>query len=94
MTDLWVLPRQVSVTACNPVPQQAEDEPAEGERGDEEEEDETPPDLNKGGPEVGQEGKVVAVLDVSIFNVAAAVFGHESGPAASSLRQNVLDTFV
>lgn len=89
-----VLPCQVSIAAGNPVPQQAENEPAEGERGDEEEENKTPPDLHKGGPEVCQEGKVVAVFDVSIFNVAAAIFSHQSGPAAFSLCQSVVDTLV
>lgn len=71
-----VLPRQISIDACNPVPQQAKYEPAEGERGDEEEEDKTPPDLHKGGPEVSQEGQVFAVLDVSVFNIATTIFGH------------------
>lgn len=74
---IWgVLPRQVSVTASNPVPQQAKNEPAEGEGGDEEEENKTPPDLHKGGPEVSQEGKVFTILEVTILNVTAAIFGH------------------
>ncbi len=71
-----VLPRQVSVTASNPEPQQAKNKPAEGKRGDEEEEDKTPSDLHKGGPEISQEGKVIAVLDVPVFYVAATIFGH------------------
>lgn len=87
------LPRQVSIAAGNPVPQQAKNEPTEGERGNEEEEDKTPSDLHKGGPEVGQEGKMLAVFHVSIFNVAAPIFGHQSGPANSSLSQSVLDAF-
>ena len=76
MVRCGVLPRQVSIGSANPVPQQAKDEPAEGERGNEEEENKTPPDFHKGGPEVSQEGNVFAVLDVPIFNVAAAIFGH------------------
>lgn len=89
-----LLPRQVAVATCNPVPEQAEDKPAEGEGSDEEEEDEAPANLYKGGPEVGQKGKVVAVLDVSIFNVAAAVLGYQPGPAASTLRHIVSESFA
>lgn len=79
-----ILPRQVFVVASNPVPQKTKDEPAKGEGGNKEQEDETPPDLNKGGPEVCDEGKVVAVLHVAILNVAAAIFGHKPAPTNSS----------
>lgn len=94
VTQWGALPCQVSITAADPVPQQAKNEPAEGKRGDEEEENKAPADFHKGGPEVSQEGKVFAVLDVSVFDVAATVFGHQSGPAFLSLSQSFVDTFV
>lgn len=82
---IWrrTLPCQISIIAGNPVPHQTENEPTEGKWGDEQKEDESPPDLHKGGPKVGQEGKVFAVHDVSKFNVAASIFGHQSGPVTS-----------
>lgn len=91
---MLLLPRQVAVAPRNPVPEQAEDEPAESKGCDEKEEDEAPADLHEGGPEVGQEGKVVAVLDVSILDVATAVFGYQPGPAAPPLHQVVAKAFV
>ena len=74
-----VLSGQVPVALCDPVPQQAEDEPAPGEGGHEQEEDEAPADLHEGGPEVHQVRKVVAVLDVAKLNVAAPVLGDQAG---------------
>lgn len=75
---IWgrILPCQVSVSSCNPVPQKAKNEPAEGKGSNEQEEDKSPPDLNERGPEVGQEGKVPGIMDVSIFDVTATIFGH------------------
>ena len=73
-----VLSRQVSVAFGNPVPQQAEDEPAAGERRHKQEQDEAPADLHKGGPEVQQVRKVITVLDVPKLNVAAAIFSDQT----------------
>lgn len=79
-----ILSCQIAVGLGDPVPQQAEDEPAPRERSHEQEEDEAPADLHEGGPEVHQEGKVVAVLDVAKLNVAVAVLGDQAGFPVSS----------
>ncbi|CAG5870307.1 unnamed protein product [Menidia menidia] len=73
----------IPVGLCDPVPEQAEEEPAAREGGHKQQEDEAPADLHKGGPEVHQEGKVVAVLYVAELNVAVAILGDQAGLAAS-----------
>lgn len=79
-----VLPHEVTVGLCNPVPQQAEDEPATRKGSHKQEEDKAPADLHKGGPEVQQVCKMVAVLDVAKLNIAVAVLAHQASFALSS----------
>ena len=88
------LARQVPVPLGDPVPQQAENEPASGEGRYEEEDHETPADLHEGGPEVLEEGEVAVVLDVAELDVAAPVFGHQATSANSAFRQVVVDAFL
>ena len=47
-----ILSHEIAVAFCDPVPEQAEDEPAPSERGHKQEEDKAPSDLHKGGPEI------------------------------------------
>lgn len=79
-----VLARKVAIGLCDPVPQQAEDEPAACEGSHKQEEDKTPANLHKGGPEIQQVGKVVAVFDVAELNVAVAVLGDQASFTLSS----------
>lgn len=78
-----VLSREITIALCNPVPQQTENEPAPSKRGHKQEEDKAPSDLHKGGPEIHQVRKVVAVLDVAELNVAVSIFGDQASLAAS-----------
>lgn len=78
-----VLPRQIPVALGDPVPQQAEEEPAARERRHEQEEDEAPADLHERGPEVHEVRHVVAVFNVAELDVATAVFADQAGFAAS-----------
>lgn len=78
-----VLSSQIPVALCNPVPQQAENEPAACEHSHKQKENKPPANLHKGGPEVYQVRKLVTVLDVPELNVAVPVFGDQAGSVVS-----------
>lgn len=73
-----ILPIEVAVVSCDPVPDQAEDEPAESERSDEVQDHVTPSRLHEGGPYVEDVGEAVSVHHGAELNVAAAIFGHQA----------------
>ncbi len=62
----------------DPIPEEAEDEPAEGEGRHEVQDNEPPSGLDEGGPYVQDVGEAVSVHHVAELDVAAAVFGHQA----------------